>query len=590
MKWLSVLLLCSQVFSIRGDPSTIQDANCSDPNVFEAVNLALKKYNAGRKEGNQFTLNRITEAGTTVADENEQQYHVAYEIQESLCAAGDGRDWQYCQFRPIIDAATGICKAHVYVKKAQNRSSIISQQCNITNAEGPVVSTNYMCLGCHHPIPTNSQELASIIKQTVKKFNEESNQPNLFDVANVLKATRQVVAGWNYDIEYSIKETDCAKNKIPDLSPDCKMSELSGVCKAAVYVATNGMIAAIQQNCKVEVSEVVPTPVFECRGCPTSLETNSTELLEPLVHTMNKFNAESNYTFLYRVSYIHAATKQVVAGSIYEVNFEIKPTNCSKEANANLHEDCEIDKTSTPKNCKATIHVVKWLNKVETREVNCSLPNFKRGRGIAGMSPFRRVSLSKREVGHPPGHGKGHGNKHRNKCEHPHGKKDKKNKKKCKDNDDKKSSEESQEHYTQRPLTSAQLPKSTSQVVAEIPAVEITTDPPLSTSTQGAVTAGGVASIPIIPLGPDISGLLPNLFGDLLPDLPEPPVPMCPGLPWNPKPLSQPSPSPTQKPFDDMDLLLAGFDETTPETVKKQEKSPGTATDFSDDDLLSMFS
>ncbi|XP_078524020.1 kininogen-1 [Lissotriton helveticus] len=587
MKWLAVLFLCSQVFSSRGDPSTIQDANCNDPGVFGAVDLALKKYNAGRKEGNQFALRRITEAGTTVADESEQQYHVTYEIIESICAAGDGHEWQYCQFRPIIDAATGICKAHVYIKKAENRSSIISQQCNITNAEGPVVSTHYTCLGCPHPIPTNSQELVPILKHAVKKFNDESNQPNLFNVTTVKKATRQVVAGWNYDIEYTIKETDCAKNTILELNPDCKLGELSGVCKAAVYVATNGIVAAIHQDCKVEVSEVIPTPVPRCHGCPTPLETNSTELEEPLLHTMHKFNAESSHTFLYRVTYIDEATKQVVAGFKYVVNFRIKPTNCSKEENANLHEGCEIDESSSSKYCKASIYVAAVLNKAETQEVNCSLPAYKRARGIAGMSPFRRVSLSKREVGHPPGHGKGHGNKHEEKCEHPHGKKDKKNKKKCKNNDNKKSSEESQEHYTQTRVPTTvkglvELPKPTSGVVAENPAVV--------TTTQRAVTPGGVAIVPLLPLDPEIPGLLPNLPGDLLPDLPEPPAPMCPGDPWTPKPLSQPSPSPAHKPFDDLDLLLGGHEETTPATVKKLEKTPGTVAELSDDDLLSLFS
>ncbi|XP_069476485.1 T-kininogen 2-like isoform X2 [Ambystoma mexicanum] len=579
MKWFAVLFLCSQVLSSAGDLLPVQDASCNDPSVFEAVDLALRKYNTGRIEGNQFALNRITEAGTIAGNDSDEQYHVTYEIIESTCDAADGRIWQDCQFRPLGDAATGTCQAHVYIKKAENKSTIISQACNITTAEGPVLSTRYTCLGCPYPISSNSEDLRPIVRHAIKKFNDESNQANYFDVEQVTKATRQVVAGWNYNIEFTIKETDCAKNDFPSLHADCKLRDLSGICEAGAYVAINGSIAAIQQRCKVKVDEVVPPPIRRCSGCPAPMETKSKDLEEPLAHTLKKFNLESNHPYFYKVEHIEEATKQVVAGMKYVVTFRIKSTNCSKAANEELHDGCEFHARSVVKRCKAEIYVVPWLKKIEVLGVNCSLPVVSATRRIPGLSPFRIAGVWNLEDAEPTARaqglvcGKGHEHQSRHVCKKAHGKS-----KKCKPIDDRKSSEESHEHQGQTPTPSLvpDLPKPTSEAVAGKQALLAATHLP------------GAAS-PLLLVDPPIPVLPPDFTGAPLPDLPEPPAPVCPGEPWRPKPMTQPPPPPELDVLKDIDLLLAIDEETVPVTEKKQDKLPSSSGTFNDADLLADF-
>ncbi|XP_069476484.1 T-kininogen 2-like isoform X1 [Ambystoma mexicanum] len=587
MKWFAVLFLCSQVLSSAGDLLPVQDASCNDPSVFEAVDLALRKYNTGRIEGNQFALNRITEAGTIAGNDSDEQYHVTYEIIESTCDAADGRIWQDCQFRPLGDAATGTCQAHVYIKKAENKSTIISQACNITTAEGPVLSTRYTCLGCPYPISSNSEDLRPIVRHAIKKFNDESNQANYFDVEQVTKATRQVVAGWNYNIEFTIKETDCAKNDFPSLHADCKLRDLSGICEAGAYVAINGSIAAIQQRCKVKVDEVVPPPIRRCSGCPAPMETKSKDLEEPLAHTLKKFNLESNHPYFYKVEHIEEATKQVVAGMKYVVTFRIKSTNCSKAANEELHDGCEFHARSVVKRCKAEIYVVPWLKKIEVLGVNCSLPvvSVARHAHISVRSPFRTVGVMKREAGHPADHGKGPGHKHGHKCKPPRGEKNKHGKK-CRHSDHPESSEESLKIPTQTPALSpvpgtADPLKPTSEDILVKPTVWASAHHLGEAAAVGAVTAGGSVVPPMLP------GILPILPGDELPDLPEPPAAMCPGHPWVPPPLSAPSPSPEPEEFNLEDFWLVVNEKPTQATEKKQVAVPSRSSeDFNDDDLL----
>ncbi|XP_078522750.1 T-kininogen 1-like isoform X4 [Lissotriton helveticus] len=615
MKWLALLLLCFQVFSSEADHhQATNDASCNDPKVFEAMDLALKKYNADRKEGNQFALRRITEAGTTG-----EHYHVTYEIIESTCPAHDGHVWQDCQLKPRAEAAIGVCHAEVGINSAGKTGNVISQECNITpkmcvgcpfpiwsddanlqpvarhaiqkfnqetndrhyyklesiskatrqvvagtryvikytysetdcpkskfkevhpgckpvkyggrctatvyvalngsiassqlgcvpappvipclgcpthissNSEelkpilkliignfnegskpnlfrmeevlsatsqvvagkryeveylyretdcpksefkevhsdckplethgrckssvhvalnGSIASIGHGCVpappapgcrGCHRPISSDSEQLKPILEHCIRKFNNESGQMNLFKLGEIQKATSQVVAGTNYNIEYTIKETTCSKKESKELHGHCSPTKVSGSCKSTVYVDLKHSIANIQQNCTIHA------PPLPCLGCPKPLETNSSRLVEPLAHSVKKYNSESNNAVLYKVDHILEATSQVVSGTKYAVTFTIRPTNCSKASNADLHAGCHFDVGHEFKRCQAEIVVVPWLKKVDPLKVDCSETILEVAAfAIPGLSPFRSVGPVKLEDGHVTHHGQGY--------------------------------------------------------------------------------------------------------------------------------------------------------------------------------------
>ncbi|XP_069476480.1 T-kininogen 2-like [Ambystoma mexicanum] len=415
-----------------------------------------------------------------------------------------------------------------------------------------------LCFGCPEPVNSNSEELQPILKHAIQKFNSESNQQNHFQVEYVNKASKQVVAGKNYNIEFTIRETDCAKDKVPALNPDCKMHQLSGTCKAEVHISLKGEIAEIKQDCQLQVPPTVPPPVLPCLGCPMPIDAKSQEVTHLLLHAINKFNSESNHPFLYKVDDIEEATQQVVSGMKYAVVFSIKSTNCSKETNELLHDGCHGDKNSERKRCSASTRIASWENQVDPVQVNCTLP-FMQLLSFPGLSPFRSLSIvehtdggstgqGKRHGegrGHGPGHGHGHSHghghrpKHGDKCDHQHGKSKRKDKK-CKQDGHQDSSEESHERQTPTPVHSTPavmlpVPKPTLEAVSNKPPVLPSVHRPVEASTDGQVRPGPVPVIPIVPAATPVEGLLPILPSDSLPDLPEPPAPMCPGEPWKPK-------------------------------------------------------
>ncbi|NXT82615.1 KNG1 protein, partial [Zapornia atra] len=219
MKPFIVLALCCSFFSSRAIPLPFEFLDCDDPDVFKAVDAALKKYNGDRATGNQFALYMVMEAKRTAGPDT--QFHVKYRIQETTCAIEENKLWQDCDYKAFAEAQRGECTAQVHLNNVEQTSNV-SQDCKILSATPKIRITEATCLGCFHPISSDSSEVAEILKQAIVKFNKHSTEPALFKLVEIKEAKRQVVAGWNYAIKYNIEETNCSKEQFQELTPECK--------------------------------------------------------------------------------------------------------------------------------------------------------------------------------------------------------------------------------------------------------------------------------------------------------------------------------------------------------------------------------
>ncbi|KAB8146786.1 hypothetical protein FNV36_28215, partial [Raoultella ornithinolytica] len=86
--------------------------------------------------------------------------------------------------------------------RGNKKFSVAIQTCRITPAEGPTVTAEYACLGCVHPIPTDSPDLKPVLKHAIEHFNNNTDHSHLFALGEVKIAQRQVVAGLNFEITY----------------------------------------------------------------------------------------------------------------------------------------------------------------------------------------------------------------------------------------------------------------------------------------------------------------------------------------------------------------------------------------------------
>uniref|UniRef100_A0A2K5RG62 Kininogen 1 n=1 Tax=Cebus imitator TaxID=2715852 RepID=A0A2K5RG62_CEBIM len=352
MKLITILFLCSRLLLGLTQELQSEEIDCNDKDLFEAVDAALKKYNNQNLTTNQFVLYRITE-GTKMA--------------------------------------TGKCTATVG-KRGNTKFSVAIQSCQITPADGPVMTDQYHCLGCVHPVSTKSPDLEPILRHGVEYFNNNTNHSSLFMLSEVKRAQRQVVSGWNFLITYSIVQTNCSKENFLFLTPDCKSLSNgdTGECTDDAYMDTQLRVTSFSQKCDIYPGEdFVQPPTKICLGCPRDIPTNSPELEETLTHTITKLNAENNETFYFKIDNVKRARVQVVAGKKYFIDFVARETTCSKESNEELTKSCETKKLGQSLDCTAEVYVVPWEKKIYPT-VKCEpLGMTSLMKRPPGFSPFR---------------------------------------------------------------------------------------------------------------------------------------------------------------------------------------------------------
>ncbi|XP_053774175.1 kininogen-1 isoform X2 [Desmodus rotundus] len=370
MKFIAILLLCSRLLPSLTQDYHLEEIDCNDEDVFKSVDSALKKYNSESKSGNQFVLYRITEVNKT--GEEEPFYSIKYQIKEGDCPVQSGKSWQDCDYKEAEQAATGECTA-IVGKRGDTKFVVATQTCQITPVGGPVVTSQYDCFGCVHPISPASPDLEPFLRYAIQHFNNHTERSHLFALKEVKRAEKQMVIGWNYKVTYSIEQTNCSKENFLFLTPECKvlLNGDIGECIDRAYMDPKRRITSFSQNCNLYRGEdFVPLPTLICRGCPKEIPVDSPELVEPLNHSIAKLNAENNGTFYFKIDTVKRATTQVIAGIRYSIEFMARESTCSKESDKELTEDCEINLLGEILSCTADVIVVRWEDKIYPT-VNC---------------------------------------------------------------------------------------------------------------------------------------------------------------------------------------------------------------------------
>ncbi|XP_027731646.1 kininogen-1 [Vombatus ursinus] len=609
MELAVILLLVASQLNVQVE-SQVKDVACDDNDVFRAVDVALTKYNNQKSSGPQFVLYRIITASLT--DSNERTFTITYEIRESNCMIETGKNWKECSYKDSAKWEQGECTA---ILKSQNGKEfkVIEQNCHIIPAHDVVVAVHRPCLGCFNLISTNHSDLEAILKHALQSFNEKSKHEYLFDLKEVMNASRQVVNGWNYKVQYSIMQTDCSKKEDGQLSAKCKpvpQGEIS-VCSDFTHVDPQMKISIVSQVCN---------PRSDSGSSVTQkMSIYSPELNEPLRYSLEKINSESKNNFYFKMDTIQKAESLVGPEPKYIIEFLIKETECSKEKDK-YSEDCTFKELGDGLKCVANIPMEDEGTFNPT--VHCEQPTEMLMKRPPGFSPFRAAALIPetngaeapsepqtsdttdqeeaqgpgkekgliRSFGHGhrkehssghghkdhPGlglghkHGHAHSQKHGHRHKPKHGEGHQKHEKK-----DKKSHGSWTNGYLDSPIKE-NSPSSKTQEETQGP-------PPLLSSSlqEVTITPSDFQDLDLLDLNPtsppsepttkekekekageeedtdddwipDIPVQPKSPLFTLVPDFPEPSAPKCPGRPW--KPIDAMGPVKEESPYVDFDL------------------------------------
>ncbi|XP_038151016.1 kininogen-1 [Cyprinodon tularosa] len=232
---LGLLCFCSSVFGqdAEGTEQGVQ-VFCDDMHVQKAAHSALHKFNDKLTTGYKLALFQITSARKT-EDGSDSVYSLEFTSRRSECIVGDNKPWTECDYLPTGHRAPISCNATVHMTESEADTKQVD--CMIDSFLLPEKAP---CLGCPEHIEENSEDLKVPLSASISKFNSISNSTHLFTLYRVSHATRQVVAGFRYQLRFDMKKTTCAKAEHKDLNDLCVADEENqefANCNATVDLA-----------------------------------------------------------------------------------------------------------------------------------------------------------------------------------------------------------------------------------------------------------------------------------------------------------------------------------------------------------------
>ncbi|XP_077441318.1 kininogen-1 [Vanacampus margaritifer] len=247
---LSLLVLLGLAFS-QDDVQPGVHIFCDDPSVERAVTNALHAFNDKLTTGYKLALFQILTATKSESD-SESFYSLQFSSRRSDCLAGSPRPYTDCNYHPYGRKVPISCNATVVMTETEINTKEV--HCLL---DDHIVPETASCLGCPIEIDQNSEDIKVPLSVSISKYNSISNYTHLFSLNQIGHSTRQVVAGFRFELRFDMKKTTCAK---------AEHNELSDLC-----VHDNETMEIINCHSTVDVApwrHVPPQANIECREGP----------------------------------------------------------------------------------------------------------------------------------------------------------------------------------------------------------------------------------------------------------------------------------------------------------------------------------
>ncbi|XP_016298205.1 T-kininogen 1-like [Sinocyclocheilus anshuiensis] len=222
------------LYASGGSGQTNIKIPCDDKRVENVVNLTLSTHNKILTEGGQLALYEILEA-TKAQNESVEVVFVRFTSRETDCPAGGDKVWHECDYLQQADKALIICHGTVQFEEAGQE--LLLHDCTAEPAASSKVAP---CLGCPEKIDLYHEELREPLIHSLKKANGMVNHKHFFIFKDLTSATKQVVAGFRYKLQFLIEKSNCTRAEFKVVTKECHpMQEKTEVlqCNSTVDMA-----------------------------------------------------------------------------------------------------------------------------------------------------------------------------------------------------------------------------------------------------------------------------------------------------------------------------------------------------------------
>ncbi|XP_026053669.1 kininogen-2 [Carassius auratus] len=222
------------LYSSGGHGQTVIKIPCDDESVKNVVNLTLSTHNKILTEGGQLALYKIL-AATKTQNESVEVVFVRFTSRETDCPAGGDKVWYECDYLQQTDKAIINCQVKVQFEKADQK--LLLHDCTAEPAASSKVAP---CLGCPEKIDLHHEELKEPLIYSLSKANGIVKHNHFFIFRDLTFATKQVVAGFRYKLQFLIEKSNCTRAEFKVVTEECHpMQEKTEVlqCNSTVDVA-----------------------------------------------------------------------------------------------------------------------------------------------------------------------------------------------------------------------------------------------------------------------------------------------------------------------------------------------------------------
>ncbi|CAG5863288.1 unnamed protein product [Menidia menidia] len=215
-------LLCLHSFAFGQE--AVEDQSgvlifCDDSFVDMAVTTAIRQFNEGLSSGHKLALFQILSARKS-ENGSDSVYSLEFTSRRTDCLVGNSKPWTDCDYLPHGRRKPMSCNATVYMTETEIDTKQVDCQ-----LDDFIVPERAPCLGCPEEIDENSEDLKVPILASISKYNSNSNSTHLFTLHDVGHATRQVVAGFRFKLQFDMRKTTCAKAEHKELNALCVADE-----------------------------------------------------------------------------------------------------------------------------------------------------------------------------------------------------------------------------------------------------------------------------------------------------------------------------------------------------------------------------
>ncbi|KAK7137365.1 hypothetical protein R3I93_017444 [Phoxinus phoxinus] len=210
-----VVFALAWLYCSVGHGQTDTSIPCDDKRVEDVVNLTLSTHNKILTEGAQLALYEILEA-TKAQNESGDVLFVRFTSRESDCPAGGDKLWHQCDYLQRVDTALRICHAKVQFTEAGQE--LLVHDCS---AEPAISSKVAHCLGCPEKMDLHTEELREPLIHSLTKANSEVNHLHFYIFKDLTSATKQVVAGFRYKLQFKIEKSNCTRMDFKFVTEEC---------------------------------------------------------------------------------------------------------------------------------------------------------------------------------------------------------------------------------------------------------------------------------------------------------------------------------------------------------------------------------